>query len=37
VPGVQTIAQIKKWIQPAADLSGYEPLYDGLRSAGVPD
>ena len=37
VPGVQTIAQIKKWIQPAADLSGYEPLYDGLRLAGVPD
>jgi TolB-like protein len=37
VPGVQTIAQIKKWIQPAADLSSYEPLYDGLRLAGVPD
>jgi hypothetical protein len=37
VPGVQTIDQTKKWIQPAADLSGYEPLYDGLRLAGVPD
>ena len=37
VPGVETIAQIKKWIQPGADLSGYEPLYEGLRLAGFAD
>ena len=37
VPGVATITQIKKWIQPGADLSGYEPVYDGLRLAGVAD
>jgi tetratricopeptide (TPR) repeat protein len=37
VPGVETIAQIKKWIQPGADLSGYEPLYEGLRLAGLAD
>jgi len=37
VPGVDTIPAIKKWMHPAADLAGYEPLYDGLRLAGVPD
>jgi hypothetical protein len=37
VPGVETIAKIKKWIQPGADLSGYEPLYEGLRLAGLTD
>jgi tetratricopeptide (TPR) repeat protein/TolB-like protein len=37
VPGVQTISGIKKWMHPAADLAGYEPLYDGLRLAGVRD
>ncbi len=37
VPGVRTIAAIKKWMHPGADLAGYEPLFDGLRLAGVPD
>jgi tetratricopeptide (TPR) repeat protein len=37
VPGVNTIPAIKKWMHPAADLAGYEPLYDGLRLAGVPE
>jgi hypothetical protein len=36
VPGVTTIADIKTWMRPVAHLSGYEPLYDGLRLAGVP-
>jgi len=37
VPGVRTISAMKKWMHPAADLAGYEPLFDGLRLAGVPD
>ena len=37
VPGVKTISAMKKWMHPAADLAGYEPLFDGLRLAGVPD
>jgi tetratricopeptide (TPR) repeat protein len=37
VPEVKTIAAIKKWMHPGANLAGYEPLYDGLRLAGVPD
>jgi len=37
VPGVQTISAIKKWMHPAADLAGYDPLFEGLRLAGVPD
>jgi tetratricopeptide (TPR) repeat protein len=37
VPGVDTISAIKKWMHPAADLAGYEPLYEGLRLAGVGD
>ena len=37
VPGVQTISAMKQWIHPAADLAGYEPLFDGLRRAGVSD
>jgi adenylate cyclase len=35
VPDATTIAAIRKWIHPAADLAGYEPLYEGLRLAGV--
>jgi tetratricopeptide (TPR) repeat protein len=37
VPGVDTISAMKKWMHPAADLAGYEPLFDGLRRAGVGD
>ena len=37
VPGVLTIAAMKKWLHPAADLAGYEPLFEGLRLAGVSD
>lgn len=35
VPGVRTIAAMKKWLHPAADLAGYGPLFDGLRLAGI--
>ncbi len=37
VPGIQTISAMKKWMHPAADLAGYEPLFDGLRLAGVAE
>ncbi|MFO1305726.1 MAG: adenylate/guanylate cyclase domain-containing protein [Burkholderiales bacterium] len=37
VPGVGTIAAIKAWMHPTAELAGSEALYDGLRLAGVPD
>ena len=37
VPGVDTISGVKKWMHPGADLAGYEPLYEGLRLAGMPD
>jgi len=37
VPGVDTIGAMKKWMHPAADLAGYEPLFDGLRLGGVRD
>jgi TolB-like protein len=35
LPDVKTIADIKKWLHPAADLADSEPLYAGLRLAGV--
>ena len=35
VPEVESIAAIKAWMRPTAPLAGYEPLYDGLRLAGV--
>jgi len=37
VPKVATITQIKKWMYPTADLYGYDPLYEGLRLAGVKE
>jgi len=35
LPDVKTITAIKKWMHPSADLADYEPLYEGLRLAGV--
>lgn len=35
VPNTKTIAAIKKWMYSTAFLAGYEPLYEGLRMAGV--
>ncbi len=37
LPDVKTIAAIKKWLHPSADLADFDPLYDGLRLAGVSD
>jgi tetratricopeptide (TPR) repeat protein len=37
VPGVDTIATIKQWMHAAADLADHEPLFAGLRLAGVGD
>jgi len=37
VPDVRTISAIRRWMHPGADLAAYEPLFDGLRLAGVPD
>lgn len=35
LPQVTTIGAMKKWVHPSADLADFEPLYDGLRLAGV--
>jgi len=37
VPDVRTLSAIRRWMHPGADLAAYEPLFDGLRLAGVPD
>ena len=37
VPDVDTISAMKRWMHPAADLADYEPLFAGLRLAGVGD
>ena len=37
VPDVRTVSAIRKWLHPLADLAGYEPLFDGLRLAGIGD
>jgi len=36
-PGVRTISQIRKWMDPRAMSAGHEPLYAALRKAGIPD
>jgi tetratricopeptide (TPR) repeat protein len=35
LPDVKSIADIKKWLHPSADLADFEPLYEGLRLAGI--
>jgi len=37
VPGLTSLAAIRKWMYPQAYLYGYEPLIDGLRLAGLPE
>jgi tetratricopeptide (TPR) repeat protein len=37
VPGVTTVAAVKKWMHQTADLAEFEPLLDGLRLAGLRD
>ena len=36
-PDLTTIAAIRKWVHPSADLAGSEELYAGLRLAGLKD
>jgi len=36
LPDVRTITAIKKWLHPSADLADFEPMYAGLRMAGIP-
>ena len=35
LPNIKTIADVKRWLHPSADLADFEPLYEGLRLAGV--
>lgn len=35
MPKIKSITAMKKWVWPTSALAGYEPLYDGLRKAGV--
>jgi len=35
VPGVDTLVAMRKWIYPTANLYGFEPLFEGLKLAGV--
>jgi hypothetical protein len=35
LPIVTTITAMKKWVHPSADLADFEPVYDGLRMAGI--
>jgi hypothetical protein len=37
LPQITTITAMKKWIYPSAALADREPLFDGLRMAGVRD
>lgn len=37
VPGLDSIAAVRKWLYPQADLYGYEPLFEGLKLAGLHD
>ena len=37
VPNARTISQIKEWMDPLADIAGYEPFYAALRKAGIPE
>jgi tetratricopeptide (TPR) repeat protein len=37
VPGLDSIAAVRKWLYPHADLYGYEPLFEGLKLAGLHD
>lgn len=37
VPEATTIRAIRQWLYPTADLYGFQPLFDGLRLAGLSD
>jgi hypothetical protein len=31
------VAAVRDWMSPLADLKGYEPLFEGLKLAGLHD
>lgn len=35
VPGVRTLSAMQAWMYQTADLKGFQPLFDGLKLAGV--
>jgi TolB-like protein/tetratricopeptide (TPR) repeat protein len=37
LPALTTLTAIKKWVHPSADLADFEPLYEGLSLAGIPN
>jgi TolB-like protein len=37
MPELKTLAAIRKWVHPSADLADFEPLYAGLAKAGIND
>jgi TolB-like protein len=37
IPVGSNLSGIRKWMHPTADLAGFEPLFEGLRLAGIPD
>ncbi len=37
VPELTSLSAIRKWINPQSNLYGYEPLFEGLRLAGLHD
>jgi hypothetical protein len=37
MPELKTLAAIRKWVHPSADLADFEPLYAGLAKAGIKD
>ena len=37
VPTLTSLGAIRKWMSPQAGLYGYEPLFDSLRLAGIPE
>jgi tetratricopeptide (TPR) repeat protein len=37
VPSLTSVTAIRKWVHPSADLADFEPLYEGLGLAGIPN
>jgi predicted Zn-dependent protease len=37
LPALTTLTAIKRWVHPSADLADFEPLYEGLSLAGIPN
>jgi tetratricopeptide (TPR) repeat protein len=37
VPSLTTVTAIRTWVHPSADLADFEPLYEGLGLAGIPN